>query len=81
MSEWNNDALSITNGGKGDLTWTNIAIIYPPYGTPVLVTDGKSYQIRTLILKDNLKYWSTDHSHAMNYSVSHWMPLPELPKD
>lgn len=36
--------------------WKDIGIEYPPYDKPVLVTDGKYHQIRTLRIKDGLKY-------------------------
>ena len=60
--------------------WTLIAIEYPPYDKPVLVSDGKSHQIRILRLRDGMKFWESLSTNNMTYSVTHWMPLPEPPK-
>lgn len=59
--------------------WIQLALVYPPFDKPVLVSDGESCQIRTLKYDGKAKYWSTDHKNNMKFSASYWMPLPELP--
>lgn len=62
------------------MEWIPIGLQYPPYNKPVLVSDGKSYQIRILRLRKGLKFWESFSNNNMTYSASHWMPLPKVPK-
>lgn len=59
-----------------EMKWKYIGIEYPPFDVPVLVTDGKIYQVRTLKKDKKLKYWV--HDHEKDFRADYWMPFPFL---
>lgn len=51
----------------------------PLYNKPVLVTDGQIIDIACLRFIDgHLKAWD---KNKLKSGVTHWQPLPELPKE
>jgi Protein of unknown function (DUF551) len=107
MSEWNNDALSITNGGKGELEWISVKDRLPNHQQIILVfaktlRGVNGYGVATFIdsikMNEELKktpyanecvdvnknpyYFVSQEVRRHTFkNVSHWMPLPEPPKD
>jgi hypothetical protein len=65
------------NMGKHE--WINIDVEYPPFFKPVLTTDGKSCEIRTLRIRDGIKFWFSHSKSKMHFIVQYWQLLPELP--
>ena len=52
--------------------WISIYESLPPYGVSVWTWDGKKMLVST--------WWPTDRPFEPN-GVTHWMPLPEPPKN
>lgn len=68
------DEMSIDGDG-----WIHIGIQCPPFDKPILVSDGKSCEVRTFRLFEGRKAWFTD-SESPIHDASWWRYLPELPK-
>lgn len=63
------------------MKWTHINIEYPPINKPILVTDGKSHDIRIFRINNGIKYWES-FCKGRNYIIyNYWMNLPKLIKD
>lgn len=58
--------------------WINIGLGYPQCHIYVLVSDGKKIGFGYFEEDKKHKYWK---SHQDLGWITHWMPLPELPKN
>jgi len=60
------------------IQWVNVGILYPQYNVNVLLTDGKNIGFGYLAENERYKHWK---SHQDLGWITHWMPLPETPKE
>jgi len=60
--------------------WISVKKKLPEEGTDVLVTDGVACMVAKLDNTKTFYFWS-NNSFWSNDEVTHWMPLPEPPKD
>lgn len=60
--------------------WIKVSDRLPKPGPDVLVTDGDACMVATYsTVHSKFRFFGTPHWESDN--VTHWMPLPETPKD
>lgn len=60
--------------------WISVNDRMPKYGVMVLVANGKHVMMAFTFRENNSVYWSTEDGIIL-IDVTHWMPLPEPPKE
>jgi hypothetical protein len=63
--------------------WIDVKDRLPTLLEDVLVCviyEGNDFGVVTNSYRDGYPHWTWEMGSAKNYSVTHWMPLPEPPK-
>lgn len=58
--------------------WINVGILYPQCNVNVLLTDGKNIGFGYRVQNERYTHWK---SHQDLGWITHWMPLPQPPKE
>ena len=68
---------------EDDLPCNNPANIYFGFTTSVLAIDDKNNTFMAFMMKDKDNKWVWDSSHGFAFldHITHWMPIPKLPKE
>lgn len=68
---------------EDDLPCNNPNNIYFGFTTSVLAIDDKNNTFMAFMMKgkDNKWVWDSSHGFAFLDHITHWMPIPKLPKE
>ena len=68
---------------EDDLPCNNPDNIYFGFTTSVLAIDDKNNTFMAFMMKgkDNKWVWDSSHGFAFLHHITHWMPIPKLPKE
>ena len=68
---------------EDDLPCNNPDNIYFGFTTSVLAIDDKNNTFMAFMMKgkDNKWVWDSSHGFAFLDHITHWMPIPKLPKE
>lgn len=61
------------------MNWISAKDRLPKPGDRVIALIGRNIIIAHTFIEDNSEYWSAEDHDYLN--VTHWMPLPEPPKE
>ena len=75
----NNQWISV----EDDLPCNNPNNIHFGFTTSVLAIDNKNNTFIAFMMKgkDNKWVWDSSHGFAFLHHITHWMPIPKLPKE